>query len=264
MTGSGNHTYLIPGDAPVLVDAGVGHPDHLQAVDEGVRGSAAPLRVVVTHAHVDHASGAPAIAGRRPDASFAKLPWPDHDTRYPVAWEALAGGDVVPTDEGSLVAVHTPGHAPDHLCFWHADSRTLFCGDLAVIGSTVVIPAGAGGDLAAYLDSLRRVLALDPARMLPAHGPIIEDPAALLTHYLAHRAERERQVLELLAAGVGDVDAIAARIYKGLARALVPMARQSVTAHLVKLEKERRASVDPAAGRWAIADNRSTDRPAGA
>ncbi len=254
MTGAGNHTYLIPGERPVLVDAGVGHDAHVQDIHDAV-GATASVRVLVTHVHPDHASGAPALAARLPRATFAKMPWPERDARYDVPWQPLGDGEVVDTDEGPLVAVHTPGHAPDHLCFWHADSRTVLCGDLAVIGSTVVIPANAGGDLADYLASLGRILALQPARMLPAHGPAIEDPAALLNEYLAHRAERERQVLELLDAGVGDVATMVARIYPGLVTAIVPMAEESVTAHLRKLEKEGKSSVDRSSGRWKTVED---------
>jgi glyoxylase-like metal-dependent hydrolase (beta-lactamase superfamily II) len=92
-----------------------------------------------------------------------------------------------------------------------------------------------------YLASLDRLKRLNPKRALPAHGPVIEDPLALIDYYLRHRAEREQQVLGGLAAGLATVDAMVARIYPDLNPALVPMARESVLAHLVKLEHERRA-----------------------
>jgi glyoxylase-like metal-dependent hydrolase (beta-lactamase superfamily II) len=249
MTGRGNTTWLLPGRVPVLVDAGTGHPRHRADLEAALAG--APLgRVIVTHAHGDHASGARALRDAMPSAGFAKMPWPERDPRYDIQWEPLADGDVVEAGDSTLVAVHTPGHSPDHLSFWHESSRTLFCGDLAVKGSTVVIPASAGGDLAAYLASLERVLALEPARMLPAHGAVIDDPAALLRSYLAHRREREEQVLAALAAGDATVEDIVARIYAAVAGPLVPMARESATAHLVKLERERRVRRDGNA--WAL------------
>src|ERR1044072_452275 len=114
-------------------------------------------------------------------------------------WQRLDDGDVVGTDEGDLHALLAPGHAPDHLTFWHADSRTLFVGDMLVLGSTVVIPASLGGSLSEYLRSLERMVALNPARALPAHGPVIEDPLALIQKYVEHRAQREGQVLDALA-----------------------------------------------------------------
>jgi glyoxylase-like metal-dependent hydrolase (beta-lactamase superfamily II) len=137
--------------------------------------------------------------------------------------------------------VHTPGHAPDHLCFWHEETRTLFCGDLAVRGTSVWIPSSLQGDLAAYLASLRRVLALQPARLLPAHGPTIEEPEKLLRQYLEHRRQREEQVIEALRSGETEPDAIVRRIYEGLDGNLFHLARESVISHLVKLEREGRA-----------------------
>jgi glyoxylase-like metal-dependent hydrolase (beta-lactamase superfamily II) len=147
--------------------------------------------------------------------------------------------------------LHTPGHSPDHLTFWHAQSRTLFVGDMLVQGSTVVIPASVGGSLAEYLRSLERMLQLNPSRALPAHGPVIDDPAALIRKYVEHRAQREGQVLDALAAGESTVAAITASIYPSLVEALVPMARESVLAHLLKLEGERRVARD--GDRWLIA-----------
>jgi len=239
MTGRGNATWLIPGRVPVLIDAGTGDPRHLGDLHAAL-GASRLERVLVTHAHADHASGARAIAARMPHVRFAKMPWPLRDRSYQVLWEPLADGDVIEAGDTALVAVHTPGHAPDHLCFWEADSRTLFCGDLAVRGTTVVIPANGGGDLAEYLNSIERVLALAPARLLPAHGPVIDEPEKVLRQYLVHRREREGQVLAALAAGDTSADAVVARVYAGLAPSLVPLARDSVTAHLVKLERDGR------------------------
>ncbi len=237
MTGAGNWTYLVEGAEPLLIDAGVGQGSHLDALAEATAG-VGPHHVIVTHAHRDHASGAPALAERWPSARFAKWPWPDHDARYAVSWERLADGERVTAGDEELVVVHTPGHAPDHIALWHEPSRTLFSGDLVVLGGTVVIPASAGGHLVDYLHSLQRVLALEPARLLPAHGPTIEDPRHVIDEYLDHRHKREVQVIGALEAGVGDVDRIAARIYRGLNPELTPVARQSVLAHLEKLEED--------------------------
>jgi glyoxylase-like metal-dependent hydrolase (beta-lactamase superfamily II) len=151
-----------------------------------------------------------------------------------------------------LRVVTTPGHAPDHICLFDPASRTLFGGDLIVKGSTVMIPASAGGSLQDYLDSLQRVRALAPRRVLPAHGPPIDDPDALIAEYVAHRAQREEQVLAALASGARDPAAIVARVYVGLVPALVGAAEESVTAHLLKLESEGRVR---RVGRgWLIVD----------
>jgi glyoxylase-like metal-dependent hydrolase (beta-lactamase superfamily II) len=247
LTGAGNWTYLIPGSAPVLVDAGVGHPDHVAAVAAAAPGGLA--RVIVTHAHADHVSGAPVLAGRWPAATFLKHPWPGHDPATP-AWQPLADGAVVDTAEGPLEVIHTPGHAPDHLALWHASSRTLFGGDLMQHGNTVAIPALNGGDLAAYLRSLKRIRGLAPGRVLPAHGRVIEDPLALIDHYLSHRLMRETQVLTALEGGLDSVEAITHRIYVGLAPPLQSLARDSVLAHLRKLQQDGLVRAD--ADRWRL------------
>jgi glyoxylase-like metal-dependent hydrolase (beta-lactamase superfamily II) len=154
----------------------------------------------------------------------------------------LKDGDALPAGDGVLNAVHTPGHSPDHLCFWDQDSRLLFCGDLAWKGSTVVIPPSHGGDVSAYLKSLERVLALAPVKMLPAHGPVIDQPVELVREYIEHRHVRERQVLNALRAGVSDIDEMVPRIYPLLGAPLVPMARETLLAHLLKLEREGKVS----------------------
>ena len=236
MTGSGNWTYLLTGAEPVLIDAGVGKPEHLEAIAAQVPNG--PRDVIVTHAHDDHASGASALAARWPHIRFWKMAWPERDARYGVQWNVVKDGDVLPAGDDSLEVLHTPGHAPDHICLWHRPTRSLFGGDLLVRGSTVVIPASFGGSLAAYLNSLQRVSGLDPATWYPAHGAVIDDPQALIREYLTHRETREQQVIAALEAGSSSVEEITDRIYTGLTPALRPMARESVLAHLIKLDHD--------------------------
>jgi glyoxylase-like metal-dependent hydrolase (beta-lactamase superfamily II) len=257
MTGAGNHTYLIVGadGSATLVDAGVGDPRHLDSIARELAPAGARLDfVAVTHGHADHAGGAPALAAAHPGAQFAKKPWPAEDAKYGVPWKPIGEGDRVPAGPGeTCLVLETPGHSPDHVAFWHEASRTIFTGDLVVAGSSVMIHASRGGNLADYLRSLDRVLSLEARSLLPAHGPAVMDSkavAALIRGYIDHRLLRERQVIDALARGDDSVQTIAESIYHGLAPALLPAARENVQAHLEKLESERRAAhLD---GRWTI------------
>ena len=151
MTGSGNNTYLIAesGESASLIDAGVGESAHLADLRSAL-GAKRLDSVLVTHGHRDHAAGAPAIAAAHPDATFSKLPWPDEDPQYDVPWRALWDGDVVHAGGVPLTTLHTPGHSPDHLAFWHRPSGTIFTGDLVAQGSSVMIHWSRGGDLGQY------------------------------------------------------------------------------------------------------------------
>ena len=182
--------------------------------------------MLVTHAHPDHISGVPALVAR----------WPGVRVRqYGTGTDPIQPDEVIHAGDANLTAIYTPGHAVDHLSFF--DGKDLFCGDLMRLGGTIVIPAKRGGDLTEYLASLHTVRALRPARVLPGHGPIIEDPDAVIEGYLRHRAERDRQILEALDAGCRTPEEIVARLYTDLSPHLVAAACESVLAHLIKLQK---------------------------
>ena len=253
MTGAGNNTYLLIGadGSASLIDAGVGESAHLHELASALDARRAQLEMVlVTHGHRDHAAGAPAIAAAYPEAVFTKCPWPEEDAQYRVVWRSVSDGDVILAAGEPLDALHTPGHSPDHMAFWHQPSGTIFTGDLVAQGSSVMIHWSRGGDLAQYLASLERLLALAPRRLLPAHGPAIDDPRTVLVGYLQHRRQRERQVLDALRAGHRSVQAIAESIYDGLAPALMPAAQENVRAHLEKLRTDGLAANED--GRWTL------------
>jgi glyoxylase-like metal-dependent hydrolase (beta-lactamase superfamily II) len=224
---TGNNTWLLAGPPSVLVDAGVGREEHLDAIARSLSGAPLDL-VLLTHGHVDHVAGVPMLRAR----------WPGVDVRGS-GERPLVDGEVVRAGRTVLEALHTPGHAPDHFCFLDRDTRDVYCGDLARLGGTIVIPAGRGGDLRAYLESLRRIRALEPRRLLPAHGPVVDEPRKLLDAYIVHRGIRTEQIRLALADGQTTVDGIVARLYPGLSERLLEAARDTVRAHLEFICPER-------------------------
>ncbi len=138
---------------------------------------------------------------------------------------------------GPFTAIHVPGHAADHLVF--VAGRAAFTGD-AVLGEGSVFIAPGGGSLAAYLDGLRRLRALGLERLLPGHGPIVEEPAAKLDEYIGHRLERERRIVEALAAGARTEDELLAAAWDDVPDGLRLPAGWTLQAHLEKLREEGR------------------------
>lgn len=230
LTGPGNNTWLLDGARPTLIDAGVGHPEHLDELARHLAGRPLAL-VLVTHAPPDHASGVPALRQRWPSVAVHK--WPAADAPH---LEPLHDGEQVSAGDALLKVIHTPGHAVDHVCFWEPQSRGLFCGDMMTATTTIMVPPAArGGSLSDYLASLKRLSALDPEVAWPGHGPVIGDPVGRVAEYLVHRAERERQVLACLDQGVTDLDGIVAMVYADTPRDLWPAARLTVEALLERL-----------------------------
>ncbi len=237
MTGPGTNCYLVGTDTITVIDPGPDDTGHLDALVEAGGGQ---IRwIVLTHTHIDHWPAAPSLA-QRTGAEVAAF-----DARDGLEHVDLRLDDGVEVGEGDgrVVAVHTPGHASNHVCLWDEGRRLLFTGDPVMSGSTVVI-APPDGDMGDYLASLRTVRNLEPAALAPAHGPLLTEPAAYLDHYISHRLDREGQVVEALAA-VGpdgaDTETLVRAIYVDVHELLHPVARFSVWAHLRKLAQEGRA-----------------------
>jgi glyoxylase-like metal-dependent hydrolase (beta-lactamase superfamily II) len=214
MTLEGTNTYLVGRDPVAVIDPGPEDAGHLQAVRAAAEERGGIGSVLVTHSHLDHIGGVE-LLGVEP--------------ARPEDGEEVAG----------LTALATPGHTEDHLCFLL--DRTLFCGDLVLgEGSTIVPPASEGGSLAKYMASLQRISELDLERMYPGHGPVIEDPAAKIAEYVAHRTEREDRLLAALERGERSRDALLREVWDDVPEPLLPAAAYAMQAHIEKLEAEGR------------------------
>ncbi|MCB0155746.1 MAG: MBL fold metallo-hydrolase [Anaerolineae bacterium] len=228
MTGPGTNTYLIGQERLVIIDPGPADSAHQNALVELTTTWAAPIEaIIVTHHHSDHSGGAESLAHRCqvPLLSFGQ----------PLQPEA-----VLEIDDLQLVVKHTPGHIQAHLCLWLPEPRLLIAGDLvAGQGTILIIPPD--GDMTAYLASLATMKALNPAAILPGHGPVIENGPALLQSYIDHRLQREQQVLAYLAQGYQTAPEIAGQIYADHPPEVQGIATMQIEAHLEKLRREGRA-----------------------
>jgi glyoxylase-like metal-dependent hydrolase (beta-lactamase superfamily II) len=260
MTGPGTNTYLVGANEIAVIDPGPDDPAHLEAILEA---AADRIRwILVTHTHLDHSPLAAALKARTgavalgfgPAPALARPGLDGHDRDFRPD-RLLADEDRLGTAEWELVAVHTPGHAANHLCFELSGQALLFSGDHVMQGSTVVI-APPDGDMADYLESLAKVRRRSLRRIAPGHGDVIEDAAAMLDGYLTHRLAREAAISRVLA-GAGPeglaVEAVVAAVYTDVPASLHPIARYSVWAHLRKLAGEGRAvspDLDDLAAPW--------------
>jgi glyoxylase-like metal-dependent hydrolase (beta-lactamase superfamily II) len=242
MTGPGTNTYLIGSDEVAVIDPGPDDDHHLEAV---LAAGGDRIRwLLITHTHVDHSP----LAQRLKATSGALglgfgpapvLPTPGldgHDREFRPD-RVLGDGDRLKTLEFTISAVHTPGHASNHLCFELDGEGLLFSGDHVMQGSTVVI-APPDGDMAIYLESLEKIRRRPIRRIAPGHGEIIDDPAAVLDEYLRHRLAREAAISGTVRrAGLEGVTVqqVVDAVYTDVPDELHPIARYSVWAHLRKL-----------------------------
>ncbi len=241
MTLDGTNTYVVgePGSGQaVLVDPGPDDAAHLAAVEEALAARGARcVAVLVTHHHGDHAEAAlpwGARFGAQVAAADPRVAGPGGRVLEPGERLRLAGT--------ALDVVATPGHCADHLAF-RVDSGAVLVGD-HVLGRGTSVVTHPEGDVAAYLESLRRVHDLGPSALYCGHGPeLTEDPLAVLDFYLAHRAFREAQVLATVDAGARSVEDLVATIYAAVPREVWPAAAASTRSMLDKLAAEGRLVV---------------------
>jgi len=244
-TGPGTNTYIVgTGSRPILLDTGIGVPKWAELLPVGLQELARTdqlEKVVLTHAHQDHIGGVKDVTRLFGQLEVIKKPWPtpgpDNAAGLPIS--AIDDGAIVTTEGATLRAVFTPGHAPDHLCYYLVEEKALFTGDVVLGAGTTIIPDETG-DLGQYMDSLQRLLETDVEIIYPAHGPMIRNAKQKIREYIAHRELRERQVLSAIEDGPSEVTGIVKKIYTDVPEFLHPAAAQSVRSHLKKLRKEGR------------------------
>ena len=240
----GTGTYLVGRERVAVIDPGPILDSHRAALSAALSGREV-THIFVTHCHADHSPLAAWLKEETGAPTFAFGPHGAIDRSDEIVTEEaidtafnpdvrLAHSATVGGDAWTIEAVHTPGHTSNHLCYALREERALFSGDHVMGWSTTVI-APPDGDMRAYFGSLRLLLDRDDATYWPTHGGPIRQPRPFVEAYLAHRLEREQQVLGCVQRGVGDIPSIVAELYAGVPEGLHKAAGRSVLAHLVKL-----------------------------
>jgi glyoxylase-like metal-dependent hydrolase (beta-lactamase superfamily II) len=253
MTGPGTNTYLVGIDEVAVIDPGPDLDDHIEAI-VGASMSERVRWILLTHTHPDHWPAAARIRERTGAqlAGFGKFPKADEVTLQ--LDRVLGDGDTIDGTEFRLEAIHTPGHAPNHLCFFLEDERVLFTGDHVLNGTTTVVNPKRGGDMQQYLASLDRLRKIKRlSRICPGHGDVMEDPVETLDRYVAHRKMRERQIVKLLGQGPAKIDDIVGKLYTDTPEGLLDMAGKQVHAHLLKLKAEGKVTGSGVRSVWTRA-----------
>jgi len=242
-TGPGTNTYLVGIDEIVVIDPGPDDASHLDAI-VGCGGDRIRW-IAVTHTHADHAPG---VAGLKERTGAEVLAFGPRDGLK--VDRKIGDGFTIEATEFRLSAVHTPGHASNHLCYYLHEERMLFTGDHINESATVVIRPP-DGDMTAYLASLEKVKKLRLKSLAPGHGLLIENPVETIDWYIAHRLEREAKVLAALrAVGSAKIDDLVPVVYADVDEERHPIARHSLHAHLLKLALEGQVTGKTLSGRW--------------
>lgn len=231
-TAEGTNTWVVDcGGELVVIDPGPPIAEHFEAIIREI-GDRPVGAVVVTHTHPDHAPLANPLSRELSVAAYGFGPGPEFEPDL-----RLSDGDFLRFGQETWRVIHTPGHSDDHVCL--LVGRILFTGDHIIGGSSVMVEA-----MAPYLDSLRRLQGLDLERLYPGHGPEIAQPQEVITWYLAHRLQREAEIIDAIGNGASDLGSIVDVVYSNVDPALHPLAARSVLAHLKKLADDDKIRLD--------------------
>ncbi len=251
LTHKGTNTYLVGNESGfAVVDPGPDDPRHCQAILDAA-GPRPITHILVTHAHRDHVDGAARLKAATGALIYAFPRAVDEHRRWQVnptgktfinlAFKPdhpLADGDVIEAPGRRLRAIHTPGHAPDHLCFAFDERKVVFSGDHVMAWNTTVV-APPEGHMADYLASLERLLDREDDLFLPGHGGRLAEPQRTVKAYLLHRRWREQAILGAVRGGAVSVRAIVPIVYGALEGPTAVAAALSVQAHVEHLMEKR-------------------------
>jgi glyoxylase-like metal-dependent hydrolase (beta-lactamase superfamily II) len=257
-TYTGTGTYLVGTGDLAVIDPGPMMPEHGEAILKAAEGKSIS-HILVTHSHIDHSPLSAWLAERTGAKIHAfgahgagrKGGLAGEDVEAGADWTfkpdiLLKNRDLITGNGWTMECHHTPGHTANHLCFHLKEENVLFVGDHIMGWATTVI-APPDGDMQQYLASLRKVVALKPARLYPTHGPAIDAPEKFVRAIVTHRRMREGQILALLEHGPMNIDMMVSRMYRDVDKALHPAAARSVLAHLIALVDEGRVKCEGAA-----------------
>ena len=249
MTGPGTNTYLIGTNQIAVIDPGPVLDDH--EADIRAKAGGEIRWILATHSHPDHSPGVARLAETTGAEVLGMLP-PDgeHQDRSFCPGRVLADGDKLETDEFVIEAIHTPGHASNHLCYRHVETNWVITGDHVIDGATVVINPP-DGNMTHYLQSLEKLKALRPDALLPGHGERIDDPDQAIDWIIRHRLEREAKVLAAVKANPHlTTRELLPFVYEDVPEKLYGWAERTLQAHLIKLESDLSTTMET--GRWKI------------
>jgi len=251
-TGPGTNTYLVGIDEVAVIDPGPDDAGHIDAII-GASMKERVRWVLLTHTHPDHAPGTKRLVKETGAEvlAFTKRP-KDGDV---IPDRVIGEGATIEGTEFGLEVLHTPGHAPDHLCFFLEEERVLFTGDTVLDGMYSVVSPNRGGDMAVYVETLERLEKMRLSRLCPGHGDVIDEPKARIRDYIDHRRAREDQIFKLVKKQPSKIPDLVAAIYTGddLPPELIEAASWQVQAHLVKLKKAGKVTGTGAKSVWASA-----------
>ncbi|MEL6583591.1 MAG: MBL fold metallo-hydrolase [Pseudomonadota bacterium] len=255
MTFTGTRTYILGEGRVAVVDPGPVDAVHLQAVLAALEPGEEISHILITHAHLDHTAGLPALreitkapvvafgsARAGQSAVMARLIAEGHDLGggegIDLAFapdETLTDGAVLYGGSWTVRAIHTPGHISNHLCFDFPQADALLTGD-HVMGWATTLVSPPDGDLTAFMASLDKVQPFAEGKTLyPGHGAPVQEGIALIDHIRQHRQMRERQIREALAVTPATPQELTRAIYTDVPAGLLPVAERNVFAHLIDL-----------------------------